>query len=284
MTIDKLIALAEDLTPIEQNIAQYILENKDDVINFSIQTVSEILFVSKSSILRFCKKLGFHGFNDFKVQLAKESVICENKDGLINVNYPFEILDTPREIADNLLKLYDITIKDTFSCIDYEKLDEISKILNGCQILDIYTHAHNANIAQNFRDKMLTIGKKVNCIESFYEQRLNALASDSSHVAVILSYSGKASWILTILKKLKEKNITVILIGRIGSNLYPGLVSHYLGISNLENLRNRISQFSSHIALQYMMDVLYSCIYNLDYNKNTRYIQNSIEYMDDRNI
>lgn len=55
MTIDKLIALAEDLTPIEQNIVQYILENKDDVINFSIQTLSEILFVSKSSILRFIK-------------------------------------------------------------------------------------------------------------------------------------------------------------------------------------------------------------------------------------
>lgn len=284
MTIDKLIDLAENLTPIEQNIAQYILKNRNEVVNYSIQELSAKLFVSKSSILRFCKKLGFHGFNDFKVQLAKESILKDVKVESFNVNYPFEVLDAPKEIADNLLKLYEVAIKDTFMCIDYEKLDEISKILNHCQIIDIYTHAHNSNIAQNFKDKMLTIGKKVNCIENFYDQRLNALASDSSHVAVILSYSGKASWILTILKKLKEKNVPVILIGKLGSNLYPGLVSYHLGISNLESLRNRISQFSSHIALQYMMDVLYSCIYNLDYNKNTKYIKNSIEYMDDRNL
>ena len=129
---------------------------------------------------------------------------------------------------------------------------------------------------------MLTIGKTVNCIENFYHQRLNALASNASHVAIILSYSGKASWILSILKKLKEKNVTVIQIGKIGSNLYPNLISHHLAISNLESLRDRISQFSSHIALQYIMDVLYGCIYNMDHQKNSEYIYQSIDYMDDR--
>ena len=49
-----------------------------------------------------------------------------------------------------------------------------------------------------------------------------------------------------------------------------------------ENNRDRMSQFSSHIAMQYIMDVLYSCIYNVRRKKNTKYIYDSIDYMDDR--
>ena len=35
-------------------------------------------------------------------------------------------------------------------------------------------------------------------------------------------------------------------------------------------------------AMQYIMDVLYGCIYNVRRKKNTKYIYDSIDYMDDR--
>ena len=282
MTIKKLIDQCSKLTPVENTIANYILAHTNDIMNSTIQDLADSLYVSKSAILRFCKKIGLSGFNDLKVKLAKEYHDGKANSHLINVDYPFFSHDTPKEIAHKLIELYEVTIKDTYACIDDEGLKTVAETINQAEIIDIYTHAHNFNIAENFQDKMLTIGKTVNCIENFYHQRLNALASNAAHVAIILSYSGKASWILSILKKLKEKNVTVIQIGKIGSNLYPNLISHHLAISNLESLRDRISQFSSHIALQYIMDVLYGCIYNMDHQKNSEYIYQSIDYMDDR--
>ena len=53
-------------------------------------------------------------------------------------------------------------------------------------------------------------------------------------------------------------------VGKAGGNLYPQYVAGALTISSRENLRDRISQFSSHIAMQYMMDVVFGCIYNMD--------------------
>ena len=282
MKLEKRIELCDSMTPLESEIASYILNNKDAVTKLKIQELADILFISKSAIHRFVKKIGFNGFNDLKVSIAKENADLLENNSYINVNYPFQAKDNPRQIASKLLELYEKAIKDTFEYVDLDQIKAVSQLIDSADVIDVYTHAHNSNIAENFQDKMLTIGKSVNCPSSFYNQRLTVLASDQKHVAIILSYSGKATFILPIVKKLYEKGVKVIQIGKAGSNYYSQYVTYHLSISDSENNRDRMSQFSSHIAMQYIMDVLYGCIYNVRRKKNTKYIYDSIDYMDDR--
>lgn len=282
MKLEKRIELCDSMTPLESEIASYILNNKDAVMKLKIQELADTLFISKSAIHRFVKKIGFNGFNDLKVSIAKENADLLENNSYINVNYPFQAKDNPRQIAFKLLELYEKAIKDTFEYVDLDQIKAVSQLIDSADVVDIYTHAHNSNIAENFQDKMLTIGKSVNCPSSFYNQRLTVLASDQKHVAIILSYSGKATFILPIVKKLYEKGVKVIQIGKAGSNYYSQYVTYHLSISDSENNRDRMSQFSSHIAMQYIMDVLYACIYNERRKKNTKYIYDSIDYMDDR--
>uniref|UniRef100_UPI003FED5B63 MurR/RpiR family transcriptional regulator n=1 Tax=Holdemanella porci TaxID=2652276 RepID=UPI003FED5B63 len=282
MKLEKRIELCDSMTPLESEIASYILNNKDAVTKLKIQELADILFISKSAIHRFVKKIGFNGFNDLKVSIAKENADLLENNSYINVNYPFQAKDNPRQIAFKLLELYEKAIKDTFEYVDLDQIKAVSKLIDSADVIDVYTHAHNSNIAENFQDKMLTIGKSVNCPSSFYNQRLTVLASDQKHVAIILSYSGKATFILPIVKKLYEKGVKVIQIGKAGSNYYSQYVTYHLSISDSENNRDRMSQFSSHIAMQYIMDVLYGCIYNEKRKQNTKYIYDSIDYMDDR--
>lgn len=282
MKLEKRIELCDSMTPLESEIASYILNNKDAVTKLKIQELADILFISKSAIHRFVKKIGFNGFNDLKVSIAKENADLLENNSYINVNYPFQAKDNPRQIAFKLLELYEKAIKDTFEYVDLDQIKAVSQLIDSADVIDVYTHAHNSNIAENFQDKMLTIGRSVNCPSSFYNQRLTVLASDQKHVAIILSYSGKATFILPIVKKLYEKGVKVIQIGKAGSNYYFQYVTYHLSISDSENNRDRMSQFSSHIAMQYIMDVLYSCIYNEKRKKNTKYIYDSIDYMDDR--
>lgn len=282
MKLEKRIELCDSMTPLESEIASYILNNKDAVTKLKIQELADILFISKSAIHRFVKKIGFNEFNDLKVSIAKENADLLENNSYINVNYPFQAKDNPRQIAFKLLELYEKAIKDTFEYVDLDQIKVVSQLIDSADVIDVYTHAHNSNIAENFQDKMLTIGKSVNCPSSFYNQRLTVLASDQKHVAIILSYSGKATFILPIVKKLYEKGVKVIQIGKAGSNYYSQYVTYHLSISDSENNRDRMSQFSSHIAMQYIMDVLYGCIYNEKRKQNTKYIYDSIDYMDDR--
>lgn len=282
MKLEKRIELCDSMTPLESEIASYILNNKNVVTKLKIQELADILFISKSAIHRFVKKIGFNGFNDLKVSIAKENADLLENNSYINVNYTFQAKDNPRQIAFKLLELYEKAIKDTFEYVDLDQIKAVSQLIDSADVIDVYTHAHNSNIAENFQDKMLTIGRSVNCPSSFYNQRLTVLASDQKHVAIILSYSGKATFILPIVKKLYEKGVKVIQIGKAGSNYYSQYVTYHLSISDSENNRDRMSQFSSHIAMQYIMDVLYGCIYNVRRKKNTKYIYDSIDYMDDR--
>ena len=262
MTLKNMIELSDGLTPIETEIGYYILKNQEDILDMSVIELAEKTFVSKSAIHRFCKKIGLKGFNELKVILAKDISEMKSDIEMIDVNYPFERKDGPQMIAKKLSKLYETAIYDTYDYMDFIELHKVAQLLHKAEVIDIYTHSHNMNVAENFQDKMLTAGKSsVECPHGFYKQRLTALASNPKHAAIILSYSGKA-----------------------GGNLYPQYVAGALTISSRENLRDRISQFSSHIAMQYMMDVVFGCIYNMDREKNIEYLKESIGFMDDRDI
>lgn len=284
MTLENIIKLTKGFTPIEAEIACYILKNENQIPQMSIIELAQNTTVSKSAIHRFCKKIGLNGFNELKIAIVKDLSEQNSAIELIDVNYPFSKQDGPQLIAKKMIKLYENAIQDTYNYINFIDVQQIAYMLNKASIIDIYTHAHNMNVAENFQDKMLTIGKIVNCPKGFYNQRANVLASNENKIAIILSYSGKATFIKPIAKALYQKNIPIILIGKAGSNLYPQFIEYTLSISSKENLRDRISQFSSHIAMQYMLDVIFACIYNIDREKNIDYLKTSIDFIDDRDL
>lgn len=284
MTLKNLIQSAEGITPVETEIGYYILSNEEKLLEMSIMELADSVHVSKSAIHRFCKKIGFSGLNELKVAVAKELSEKRINTDLIDVNYPFQKRDGPQLIAGKLARLYENVIQDTYNYLDFIQIQQVARTLNQADGIDIYTHAHNMNVAENFQDKMLTIGKIVNCPKGFYNQRSTVLATSKKRVAILLSYSGRATFIKPIIQVLYQKKIPVILIGKAGSNLYPQYVTHALSISSMENLRDRISQFSSHIAMQYMLDVIFGCIYNMEREKNIEYLKRSIDFMDDRDI
>lgn len=54
------------LSKSEQKVAQYILSNSDEVVNLSINELALLAEVGESTIVRFTRKIGFAGFQDFK--------------------------------------------------------------------------------------------------------------------------------------------------------------------------------------------------------------------------
>jgi DNA-binding MurR/RpiR family transcriptional regulator len=72
MLIDTISSRIEQMSPVNQKIAQYVLGHKEDVGFLSIAEVSESVAVSQASLVRFAKLLGFKGFNEFKKIIQDE--------------------------------------------------------------------------------------------------------------------------------------------------------------------------------------------------------------------
>ncbi len=282
MTLAKRIQTCTELTPAEQQLASYILSHKETVLQLSISELAKETFLSPSSIHRFTHKLGLTGFKELKIELAQ--LLLEPPASDINVNFPFTKEDSLQHMSKQLLELYEITLSDTLSYVNHSHCQKVAMLLSKADTIDIYTHAHNAYPAGVFSDRMLAIGKKVRCPHSFYEQRAVALSSNPSHAAIVISYSGKASFIPAVLKILRKKRIPVVLISKPDARKDFPQIRYHLSISNQEHLQNRISQFSSHISLQYLLDLLYCFIFKLNYDDNLRILNESIYLLDDRQL
>ncbi len=176
-----------------------------------------------------------YGFNELKVKLARDIIEESKGKKQIDVNFPFLSQDSHQMIDSKLLDLYEASVQDTYHSIDEEVLMKCVELLHDADIVDIYIHAHNLNIADNFQDKMRTIGRVVNCPKSFYEQRYTAAASKKNHIAILLSYSGKATFLPPIVEMLHRNQVDMILIGRIGNNISKNYIKHHLYISD-ENI------------------------------------------------
>jgi len=56
----------------EKKIADYILKNPKHIIHSTITEVAEDLNVADATVFRFCKRIGFKGYQALKIALATE--------------------------------------------------------------------------------------------------------------------------------------------------------------------------------------------------------------------
>lgn len=66
------LEFALDFTHAEVEIAHYILNHGEDVLNLSSKELAKRTYTSPATIVRLCRKLGLEGYNDFKIKYSAE--------------------------------------------------------------------------------------------------------------------------------------------------------------------------------------------------------------------
>lgn len=89
MGLLKKIELANNFSSVERILGKYVLENGEKVLNMSTKELAKATFTSPASIVRFCRKLEYEGYNDFKIALAAQLQYSRLSNDDINANYPF---------------------------------------------------------------------------------------------------------------------------------------------------------------------------------------------------
>lgn len=281
MNIIERIKDAQHLTTVDQRIANTVISLMDNIESYSIKDLAAASYTSTASISRFCNKLGIKGYKYLKSELIRFNAMPQISSN-INIDFPFQPDDTPRTISHGMDALYQIAIQDALQGIDYPTLVQVAKMLSQAERIDFYTHSHNLYPVLTFQDRLLRIGISAHAPSSDEQQRLLACSSHKGCVALAISYSGRATFLPRVLNFLQQKKVPTVFIGSYkGCILHPGLTK-YLSLNSREHPQERISQFATHIALQYILDVLYGCIFTIDYSRNIDYINKENLLVDDR--
>ncbi len=267
MLIHEKLSSQEKMSDIEQSIANYFLNEPESLKKISARKLSEMMFVAPSTITRFCKKIGYNGYNDFKEAYLSEHNYLQSHFKAIDPNRPFEANDSSWTIANKISQLYVETVSDTLAIQNYEMLEKAVHLLNTSTKTYIYSVGNHIHLAHHFKNKMIEIGKNVEVISRFDLAFYHMNYSSSSDCFLLISYSGETNDIIRILDELKRKEMPTIALTSFGDNTLSKFVEVALRISTREKLINNSGNFSSDLSVMYLLDSLFAAIFAKNYRK-----------------
>lgn len=260
----------QELTSNEKVLVDFILKEPEQTIKSRPNELAATSFVSVATIYRLINKLGLSGFNELKLELIS-SLKQHDKEETIDFDYPISESDTPFKIVKNLNTLYTQTIDETMSYFDPESLLEIGIRLYEAKVIDVYAASANLFIAENFKFQMQEIGVNINVPAENYIQELTAANSDSTHVAIVISFGGRSTTTKEVVKILKENQVDIILITATSDNPLAVDAKYKIYFASNENHYDKVSSFSTRLSLLYILDTLYSIYFNKNYDENVKF-------------
>lgn len=259
----------------EKEIAKFILNHGDDVLSMSVKELAKHTYTSPATIVRLCKKIGLEGYNDFKIKYSAELQYDLHHSERIDVNFPFEKDDSYPSICHKLASLSQEVIADTIKLIDFQQLDKIIDLLYQFSDIDIYGSGNSLLAAMSFQHKMMRIARNVNLKVLHGEQVFMSYNTNPNRIGMIISYSGETNELIQVAQTLKEKKTPIIVLTSVGDNRLSHYADYILNIGSREKIFTKIAPFASQASMEYLLNVIFSCIFQKDYEQN---IQNKISY------
>ncbi|MGN0373653.1 MAG: MurR/RpiR family transcriptional regulator [Enterocloster sp.] len=258
------------------NVSKYLLEKRLQLEHYTMQQIADQTFTSKATLVRVAKKLGYSGWNEFLKAYIDELKYKQTHFSEISHNYPFRRGDNTQVILDNICQLRMESTWQTARMMDLRTLEKSSRLLAGSRRIALFGISINQLLLEIFRRKMLTIGKTTDIIQQA-DTPLYASSLTPDDCAVIVSYSGNNEHRnpMNLLSRLKEARVPVIALTSMGDNYLRQNADYVLTICSQERLYSKISTYSTEASIEYILDVLFSCCFALDYDKNLQYKINS---------
>lgn len=191
--------MKDDFTKSDLKIYQYITDHKDTIAYVSLTELAESCQVAEATLLRFFRKMGYKGFQDFKFSFAQE---------LSN-----EQFSNPEDSVIEKIKNYMVTaLEDSSKMIEQATLDAIVKSLTSARNIVLFGVGASGIAALDMQNRLMRIGKHVEAITDAHFQIMRASTMDADTVVVAISVSGSSKDIVDSVQLAKDNGATIVAI------------------------------------------------------------------------
>ena len=169
-------------------IARTLLRDIHNIANMNISVLAETCYTSPAAITRFCKKIGYSSFQEFKT-IAKHEKMDNPTDELIDRSLG------AIDIGENLQKkLYEKMVGWLDSMennIEVSDVQSILKMINDAEKVSFFGTQLSQAMAQDFQYRLVKYGKLVHAFSDIQEQFEDAFELDERSIAIVTSPSGR---------------------------------------------------------------------------------------------
>lgn len=259
------------LTKSEKKVAEYALNFSSDILDNSLQDLSKKLQVSESTVLRFCKKIGFPGFPSFKVAFAQNLAYAQS-----NYDKKQEESDYAEVIKNNVVE----RIENTYTLINHDSIDKaISLISSARHVLSIGVGGSGI-AAMTCKERFTRIGKITDCATDAHRQSILVSVLDHRDVLIVFSVSGNIRDIITSTEIARKNNVNIIVV----TSYIKSEVSKFADVILQTAAKKRFIEGGTLVATisqLYVVELLVTGVALLDYaNSHELHIKTVLSLMD----
>lgn len=205
-----IVSLEYDFTKSEKKVAKYILENSSEIIYLTIVDFSEKVVVGEATIIRFCRKLGFKGFQDFKMVLAQELSVNNQSNRIVSDT--LEIKDSLDLIGKKISNSCELALHETLMLIDYKILGQVTKLMEKAKRIYFFGVGFSGLTAVEAKFKFMQLGMKVEAYTDNHFMAMVAATLDKEDLVIGISHSGRAIETIKGLEVAKEQEAKTVAI------------------------------------------------------------------------
>lgn len=255
--LDRIQAALPSLAPAEQRVGKLCLADPRAFAKLPVSVLADRSHVSKPTVVRFCRSVGYDGLADFKRKLA----------GTVNEGVPFihRSVDTDDKTSDVMVKVIDNTVaaflkyRNEASTVALDKA--IAALLSAYQdkrrIL-FFGVGNSGVVAQDAHHKFFRLGVNTVSYSDGHMQVMSASALEPGDCVVVISNSGRTRDLMDACDIARKNGATTIVITASGSPLASAGHIH-LSADHPESF-DKYSPMVSRLLHLMIIDILATCM------------------------
>lgn len=255
--LDRIQAALPSLAPAEQRVGRLCLADPRAFAKLAVSVLADRSHVSKPTVVRFCRSVGYDGLSDFKRKLA----------GTINEGVPFihRSVDTDDKTSDVMVKVVDNTVA---AFLKYRNeastiaIDRAVTALMGAyadkrRIL-FYGVGNSGVVAQDAHHKFFRLGVNTVSYSDGHMQVMSASTLEPGDCVVVISNSGRTRDLMDACDIARKNGATTIVVTASGSPLASAGHIH-LSADHPESF-DKYSPMVSRLLHLMIIDILATCM------------------------
>src|SRR5687768_10982987 len=216
--LDRIKASLPSLAPAEQRVAKLVLGDPRSFANLPVSELAERAHVSKPTVVRFCRSMGYDGLSDFKLKLA----------GSVSEGVPFihRSVDADDKTSDVLVKVIDNTVaaflkyrNDASSSAIERVVDVLAAACKTGRRIEFHGVGNSGIVAQDAQHKFFRLGVNTIAHSDGHLQVMSASLLKPGDCVVIISNSGRTRDLMDACDIARRNGATTIVITASGTPL-----------------------------------------------------------------
>ena len=216
--LDRIRASIPALPPAEQRVAKLLLADPRSFATLPVTELAERSHVSKPTVVRFCRSIGYDGLADFKLKLA----------GSVNEGVPYvhRAVDDDDKAGDLVVKVIDNAVA---AMLRYRNAAASQSVERAIAVLaqagragrriEFYGVGNSGFVALDAQHKFFRLGVSATAVSDGHVQVMSATMLKPGDCAVIISNSGRSKDLMDVAEIARKKGAHIILITASGSPL-----------------------------------------------------------------